>query len=99
MLRFFQFLALLLVARYVFRSVAQWLTEGTERQRVGGSRGSNQPVYGGQMVRDPVCGLFLLRDSAIEESVEGETHHFCSNECREAFRSSKASRVPGSSPA
>jgi len=94
MVRLLQFLALLFVARYVFRSVAQWLTEGTERQRVGGPHDGNKPVYRGQMVRDPVCGLFLLKESAIQEQVDDETHHFCSNKCREAFRSTKASRVP-----
>ncbi|HEX9722691.1 MAG TPA: hypothetical protein VGC53_00225, partial [Vicinamibacteria bacterium] len=91
--RLLQFLALLFVVRYVFRSVAQWLREGTERQRVDGPPGGSKPVYRGRMVRDPVCGLFLLRERALEDRLGGETHHFCSEKCREAFRATKMSGI------
>ncbi len=91
--RLLQFLALLFMVRYVFRSVAQWLTGGTERQRVDGPQGGSKPVYRGQMVRDPVCGLFLLREGAVEDHSGGETHHFCSEKCREAFRTTKVTGV------
>ena len=87
--RLLQFLALLFVARYVFRAVAHWLTQGTDRPRVGRAAGGGKPVYRGRMVRDPVCGLFLLRESAIEDHLDGETRHFCSEKCRESFRASK----------
>jgi len=87
--RLLQFFALLFVVRYVFRAVGHWLTEGTDRARVGRAPGGNKPVYRGRMVRDPVCGLFLLQESAIEDHLDGETHHFCSEKCREAFRASK----------
>jgi YHS domain-containing protein len=91
--RLLQFLALLFVVRYVFRTVAQWLTDGTGRQRVDGPSGGSKLVYRGQMVRDPVCGLFLLRESAVEDHMGGETHHFCSEKCREAFRTAKVTGV------
>jgi YHS domain-containing protein len=45
------------------------------------------------MVRDPVCGLFLLRERALEDRLGGETHHFCSEKCREAFRATKMSGI------
>ncbi len=91
--RLLQFLALLLMARYVFRSVAQWLMGGAERQRVDGPQGGSKSVYRGQMVRDPVCGLFLPRESAVEDHSGSETHHFCSEKCREAFRTTKVTGV------
>ena len=86
MARLLQFLALLFLARYVFRAVGQWLSEGGARQRVEGQRQGSQPIYRGHMVRDPMCGVFLLRESAVEEARAGETHHFCSENCRRAFR-------------
>jgi YHS domain-containing protein len=89
--RLLQLLALLLVVRYVFRSVARWLREGTEPRRVGPPDG--KPVYRGRMVRDPVCGLFLLQERAVEVHLGGETHHFCSEKCREAFRATKMTGV------
>lgn len=91
--RLLQFLALLFLVRYVLRSVAQWLTGGTERQRVHGPQSGSKPVYHGQMVRDPVCGLFLLREGAVEDRSSGETHHFCSEKCREAFRATKVTGI------
>jgi YHS domain-containing protein len=91
--RLLQFLAFLFVARYVFRALAHWLTEGSERQRVGGPGAGSKPVYRGRMVRDPVCGLFLLEERAIEDHLDGETQHFCSEKCRETFKKTKATGV------
>jgi len=96
MVKLLQFLALLLLVRYVFRSVARWLMEGgPERQRVDGPEGGGKPVYRGQMVRDPVCGLFMPREGAIEDNAGGETQHFCSEKCRQAFRDERANGVSG----
>jgi YHS domain-containing protein len=89
--RLLQLLALFFVVRYVFRAVARWLTEGTEQRRVGSANG--KPVYRGRMVRDPVCGLFLLQERALEVHEGGETHHFCSEKCREAFGATKMTGV------
>ena len=41
---------------------------------------------GVQMVRDPVCGTFVLPDRAVT-FVDGRTHlFFCSDACRDAYR-------------
>jgi len=40
---------------------------------------------GEEMVRDPQCGTYLPRGDALEKSVRGERHFFCSRECRDAF--------------
>jgi YHS domain-containing protein len=40
----------------------------------------------GQMVQDPVCGVFVPRESAVTETVRGERHYFCSRDCASAFR-------------
>jgi YHS domain-containing protein len=42
------------------------------------------------MVRDPVCGVFVPRERAIEDRRDGEIQHFCSESCRQAY---KAARV------
>ncbi len=36
---------------------------------------------------DPVCGMTVDRAKALTATVGGETHYFCSERCREAFRS------------
>ena len=89
MVRFLQFIALLFVVRYVFRAVARWLG-GTEPQQVRGERDAMKPIYRGQMVRDPVCGVFVPRERAIEDRRDSDVRHFCSEACRQTY---KAARV------
>ncbi|PLY06960.1 MAG: hypothetical protein C0624_04005 [Desulfuromonas sp.] len=43
---------------------------------------------GEDMVRDPQCGMFLPRQDALSVSIKGVQHHFCSTECRDAFKRS-----------
>jgi YHS domain-containing protein len=42
------------------------------------------------MARDPVCGTFVLPDRAVTLSTGGETVFFCSDRCRDAYRSGRA---------
>ncbi|NDV19128.1 YHS domain-containing protein [Pseudodesulfovibrio sp. JC047] len=42
-------------------------------------------VASGEMVKDPVCGTYVEKDSSIRVR-EGDTvHMFCSYECRDKF--------------
>jgi YHS domain-containing protein len=86
--RLLQFIALMFVVRHIFRALSRWLG-GVERQQVGGRSpgdGLAKPIYRGQMVRDPVCGVFVPQDRAIEERKDGEVQYFCSENCRQAFQ-------------
>ena len=47
----------------------------------------------GVMKRDPVCGTFVDVELSVKETVGGETHHFCSEHCREAYRAEPARRA------
>ncbi|MDP3937282.1 MAG: hypothetical protein Q8R92_04000 [Deltaproteobacteria bacterium] len=46
-------------------------------------------IEGADMVRDPACGIYTPRDTAVEARVKGETVYFCSEACREAHASGK----------
>jgi len=53
-----------------------------------GHKGSPPPAKssrGEEMVRDPHCGTYLPRSDALEMTVRGEKHYFCSKACRDAF--------------
>ena len=41
-----------------------------------------------KLVRDPVCGTFVAPGESFAFNSGGETHYFCSVECRERFRKS-----------
>ncbi|MFQ5458356.1 MAG: hypothetical protein ACE5FC_07895 [Myxococcota bacterium] len=46
-------------------------------------------VEGADMVRDPACGIYTPRDSAIAAKSNGEAIYFCSERCREDFAAGK----------
>ena len=41
--------------------------------------------FGGELVKDPVCGTFVSPAAAVKKTTKGETHYFCSPECRDKF--------------
>ena len=47
------------------------------------------PDRGVQMVRDPVCGTFLLPDGAVMLTDGRSRVFFCSDACRDKYRSSR----------
>ena len=71
---------LILVARALAKLWAG-IMEGldAEPRRGGVQRGV-------QMVRDPVCGTFVVRDRAVVLTAGGSSHYFCSTRCRDAYR-------------
>ena len=48
-------------------------------------RGRAAPM---KLVRDPVCGTFVAPGDSFAFRTAGETHYFCSVECRERFKKS-----------
>jgi uncharacterized protein len=44
---------------------------------------------GEDMVRDPQCGTYVPRGDAVEKTVGGQKHYFCSDRCRDAFVAKK----------
>jgi YHS domain-containing protein len=45
------------------------------------------PGKGEMMVRDPVCGTFVLPSRASSYRDRAGTHHFCSDTCLRAYQS------------
>ena len=43
---------------------------------------------------DPVCGMKVDRDKAVTAELEGQTHYFCSEHCRDTFLRSREAAVP-----
>lgn len=42
-------------------------------------------AYEGTVKRDPVCGMHVDVQLAVQETLEGQTYYFCSESCRDAF--------------
>jgi YHS domain-containing protein len=41
---------------------------------------------GGELKRDPVCGTYVSTAVSVKRTVKGEVVHFCSEECRDKYR-------------
>jgi YHS domain-containing protein len=69
------FLLVMLVVRAAWRLLGGILE--------GASRGNSRvPERGSRMVRDPVCGTFVVQSRALTATARGETAWFCSEDCR-----------------
>lgn len=53
-------------------------------------RHDHAPRHGVRMVRDPVCGTFVLPGRAVMIADHGRPVHFCSATCRDAYRARTA---------
>jgi YHS domain-containing protein len=88
MLRFFLFL---LLASAVLRSAYRFLEgviEGaTGRESRGATRRRTQVT--GRMVKDPVCGTYVVEGRALTAMRGGQTAWFCSRECQRLWLSGK----------
>lgn len=75
----------MVVSRLFWRIVASF-REGLG----GGPAGSSVPRAGTHMVRDPVCGTFVVPERAVT-LVDGRARmFFCSDACRDKYRARTA---------
>jgi len=91
MLRFVLLLVLsIIISRMIWRIVSSFMDGMTGRPR-----GSRSPQRAVQMVRDPVCGTFVLPDRAVTLSVGGAQVFFCSSSCRDEYRARPSTHSAG----
>jgi uncharacterized protein len=84
MVRFVIYLALLiLLVRALSRMWGGFMEGLTGEPRTTRGR---VPQRGVQMVRDPVCGTFVVPDRALMLSVGRQQLYFCSTACRDKYR-------------
>ena len=77
-------LGLMFVLAWAFWRFVDGIIEafgGTTKQR-------SQRAAAMKMVRDPVCGTFVTPNESFVFRSSGETHYFCSVDCRERFKKS-----------
>ncbi len=82
---------LLIVIRLLWRFIAGIIQgmSGTPARAPGATRGGDRAV---PLVRDPVCGTYVVKAKALTSHAGGETHYFCSEDCREQWLRRTAGR-------
>jgi uncharacterized protein len=84
LLRLVLFIVLGVIVARAFWRLIDGIVEGVKGGQPRGS--SRVPTRGVQMVRDPVCGTFVLPDHALTAVDRGGRVFFCSAACRDKFR-------------
>jgi YHS domain-containing protein len=74
---------LLLVVRFVLR-LTRGIMQGAGAVQAGPGRASAKPAAV-KMVRDPVCGTYVVPGRALELPRGRETVYFCSKQCRDQW--------------
>jgi YHS domain-containing protein len=78
----------MVMARAVWRVIGG-VTEGLSG-RASGRGGGNVPARGVQMVRDPVCGTYVIPDRGLSLPDGSGRVFFCSANCRDKYRARPA---------
>jgi YHS domain-containing protein len=94
LIRFLLFMVLVLFVLRALWRLLEGIVEGATGARRSGDR-TRVPQRGALMVRDPVCGTFVVQSRARNATRGGEEAFFCSDECRSAWLSGK---VPQGEP-
>ena len=87
-----RFILLMIVIRVLWRFLggiidglsgdSSTLTQGRQRSAAGGGGG----VASVPLVRDPVCGTYVVRTKALTTGSGDQTQYFCSEKCRDEYR-------------
>ncbi|MEI6668338.1 MAG: hypothetical protein WCP29_09300 [Acidobacteriota bacterium] len=80
-----RFLVFGLLAFFVWRAVRSFFSG--VREGIGPKRSPAKPEKGQVMARDPICGTFVVPNSALAARDKAGTVYFCSDKCRQAFLS------------
>jgi uncharacterized protein len=84
-----------LVARATWRIVGGILQGLSGQLPHGGPardpRRGHSPGAGVQMVRDPVCGTYVVPDRALSLTHGSSLVYFCSADCRDKYRAARPS--------
>jgi YHS domain-containing protein len=81
--RFLIWALLLLVVFRALRSLLAGIVQGASAPPPPRGR---PPEKGELMVRDPVCGTFVLPSRAVSARDRSGTHYFCSDRCLQAYQ-------------
>lgn len=84
------FIFLVPLIRMVMGALGRMFTNfalGSKPQSSQRQPGARPPApAGGTLHQDPVCGTYVSESVALRLNAAGQTHYFCSAECRDKFK-------------
>ena len=82
-------LIVLILFPFVVHALSRFFSGILEGMR-GPAPTSRVPTRGVPMVRDPICGTFIVPDRAVSISEGRQLVYFCSDRCRDTYRARTA---------
>lgn len=83
---YLRYFLIVLVALFALRAIGRFLGGVSQGARSGGGRPRSRPGEAPvKMVKDPVCGTFVVPGKALSATSGGATAWFCSEQCRAEF--------------
>jgi YHS domain-containing protein len=92
-----RFVFWVLIVSWVIKLAGRLFSGASRPAEPGGHSATpdDPAVRGKRLVKDPVCGMHLAEELALPMSANGETHYFCSPECRLKYEHSVLRRAAG----
>jgi len=92
LIRFLILIAVVAFVRYLIGMITRAVSgaikgeaETAETAETAESTGARQSKDQGELLRDPVCGVYVAEQTSIKKAIGGETVHFCSTACRDKY--------------
>lgn len=89
-MRLILFLALLFLCYYTVKFLLSLLTSKRKEADYHGRKVTNSTsdALVDELVKDPICGVYIPKKDAIVLKLKGKYYYFCSHSCKDAFLSS-----------
>lgn len=89
LVRFLILIAVVAFVRYLIGMITRAVSgavSGNPQAESGPSKSQGRQAENqGELLRDPVCGVFVASATSVKKSVDGRTVHFCSTACRDKY--------------
>jgi YHS domain-containing protein len=86
---------LLIIAALVYllyRGFKSWMLKNLPPSQPPEGRNGSMTGVDDVMVKDPICEVYFPKRNGIEVKADGESHYFCSTECRDKYLAAKSSK-------
>jgi len=94
--RIFRFLLWVLILSWVVKLLGRAISGSGQQASTANTNGAPETetaTSGKRLLKDPICGMHIAEELALPVTANGETHYFCSPECRAKFASSLVERA------
>ncbi len=78
---------LLLILAIIFYYFIRRLLLDTSEKR---DKNHSATTIEDEMVKDPLCNIYILKSEAVKRSVRGKRYYFCSSECAKKFADNRS---------